>query len=210
MLERLSGDELMQKLFETARRADRAPRRGWQVGGHRRPLALRPRRRAPHRHPHRRPRAKSRSAMKVAEERRFKDYRTDEITSTCARHEGGAAPPASAHPHRPGHRARPRRDHRRDLPQRRRDRAGLPPRAQERPAAAAADGRGRNHGSLLRAREPPAHRPARGARAARLRGLLLPQLRLRCCSAAKRPACCAARPSAHRRPAAHVSTRAGR
>ena len=80
-----------------ARRAERAPRRRRQLGRHRRPLAVRPRR------PH--PTGirvggpgKSRSAMKVAEERRFKDYRTD-VDARRAPDAGRAAPPAPAHAH---------------------------------------------------------------------------------------------------------------
>ena len=71
-------DELLQKFLETLERADRTPRRRREVGRHRWALALRPRRRAPDRDPRRRPGPRNRSAMKVAEERRFKDYRTDE------------------------------------------------------------------------------------------------------------------------------------
>ena len=73
----LSRDELMRRFLETLARADRAPRRRRPLDRHRRPLAVRPRRRAPDRHPRRRRSGSSRSAMKVAEERRFRDYRTD-------------------------------------------------------------------------------------------------------------------------------------
>ena len=77
-----------------------------------------------------------------------------------------APPPAD--PHRSRDRARPRRDHRRDLQERRRDRAGLPRAAEERRAAAALDGRRRHDGSLLRSDEPAADRAPRRARASRL------------------------------------------
>ena len=76
-LERLVARRADAPLPRDARRAERAPRRRRPLGRHRRPLAVRPRRRAPDRASASAARARSRSAMKVAEERRFRDYRTD-------------------------------------------------------------------------------------------------------------------------------------
>ena len=70
--------------------------------------------------------------------------------------EGRAAAPPPPDARRRGHGARPRRDHRRDLPQRRRDRARVPRAAAQQRAAAAADGRRRDDGPVLRADEPAA------------------------------------------------------
>ena len=153
-------------------------------------------------------RASARSAMKVAEERRFRDYRTD-VTLDVRQHRGGAARacassraaagPTSSTSTRPSTRpaATPARSS-----------WCSARRAKQQRAPAAADGRRRHDGPVLRAGEPAAHRAARGARPARLPRLLLPQLRLRprlhatraCCAPTRcRPAtCCASSTSAGR------------
>ena len=127
--------------------------------------------------------------MKVAEERRFRDYRTD-VTLDVRQLRVALRRLRQLTRSGAADRARPRRDDRRDLPQRRRDRAGVPRAAAQRRAPAAADGRRRHDGPVLRAGEPAAHRAARGARPARLPGLLLPQHDLRPPLHAGR-ACCA-------------------
>ena len=131
--------------------------------------------------------------MKVAEERRFHDYRTDVVLDV---RQMRVALRRLRQLTRTGRadRARPRRD-RSTRP------AGTPARSSwcsarraERRAPAPADGRRRHDGPVLRAGEPAAHRAARGARPARVPALLLPQLRLRPRLHAAR-ACCAPTPS---------------
>jgi len=139
----LSGD---------AGRADRAPRRGRALDRNRRALPLWSRWRAPHRHSRRRagPQPLGDEGGRGAPLQGVPDGSHPRSPAD----EGRAAAPASSDPPGAGDRARPRRDHRRDLPQRRRDRAGLPAGATQQRAGAAADGRGRDDGSLLRAGEP--------------------------------------------------------
>jgi hypothetical protein len=118
-----------------------------------------------------------RSAMAVADERRFKEYRT----RRRARRPPDRRRAARAAPARPRGRAggaRPRRDRRRDLPQRGRDRGRVPAAAPQPREGRAADGRRRLDGSARRAGEPAVHRRVARGPVREVPQLLLPQLRL--------------------------------
>ena len=110
--------------------------------------------------------SKSRSAMKVAEERQFKDYRTD---STLDVRQLKVSLRRLRQLTRSGQATELDLDETIDETCRNAGEIELVFRAaapQQR-APAAADGRRRHDGSVLRAGEPPAHRAARGPRPAR-------------------------------------------
>ena len=178
-LERLTNDELMRRFLETlAEQNERHDGGGRWVGtGGKSPFG----------HGGQHPtgirvggKSQGRSAMKVAEERRFRDYRTDQSldirqlkTSLRRLRQLTRMGPASE------------LDLDSTIDETCRNAGEIelvfqPPAAKQRPPAVA-HGRRRDNGPVLRAGEPSADRATRGPQLAGVRALLLPQLHLRLC-----------------------------